>query len=215
LKADLPYLAGMNKTPRNVVFDIGNVLIKWDPRLLYRKMFATEAEIDHFLTTICPPEWNLEQDRGRAWADAEALLIAKHPAFAEPIRAWRARWHETIPGAIEGTVQILERLKSDNVPLYAITNFAGDTFEEAKLRFPFLATSFIDIVVSAHEKLLKPDPAIYRVLLARNSLEAKDCIFIDDSKANIAAANALGFTGLLFETPEKLSADLAALKFSV
>jgi 2-haloacid dehalogenase len=205
----------MTKAPQIVVFDIGNVLINWDPRLLYRKMFATEAEVDHFLTEICPPEWNLEQDRGREWRVAEELLVAKHPAYAEPIRAWRARWHEMVPGAIDGTVAILEKLKQSGVPLYAITNFASDTFKEAQARFPFLATSFIDIVISGQEKLIKPDAAIYQMLLKRNQLKASDCVFIDDSHKNVAAANALGITGLLFESPEKFRADLAALGFCV
>jgi 2-haloacid dehalogenase len=205
----------MTKAPQIVVFDIGNVLINWDPRLLYRKLFATEAEVDHFLTTICPPEWNLEQDRGREWRFAEELLIAKHPAYAEPIRAWRARWHEMVPGAIDGTVEILKQLKQSGVPLYAITNFASDTFKEAQTRFPFLATSFMDIVISGQEKLLKPDAAIYQVLLKRNQLKASDCVFIDDSPKNVAAANSLGITGLLFESPEKFRADLSALGFRV
>jgi 2-haloacid dehalogenase len=194
--------------PLNVVFDIGNVLISWDPKILYRKIFATEREVENFLTHILPPEWNLEQDRGRSWETAEEIQIALHPEYADAIRAFRARWHETIPGAIEGTVTILEELKRANIPLYAVTNFARDTFKEAQKRFPFLANSFIDIVVSGEEKLIKPDPAIFQILLERNRLKAEDCVFIDDSLSNVSAATSLGFKALHFTSPESFRTDL-------
>jgi 2-haloacid dehalogenase len=195
----------------NVVFDIGNVLIAWDPKILYRKIFTTENEVEHFLTHILPPEWNLEQDRGRSWETAEEIQIALHPRYADAIRAFRSRWHETIPGAIDGTVRILEELKRANIPLYAITNFASDTFKEAQERFPFLANSFIDIVVSGEEKLIKPDQAIFHILLERNRLKANDCIFIDDSLANVRAAASVGFEALHFTTPENFRTDLLKL----
>jgi 2-haloacid dehalogenase len=201
--------------PTRVVFDIGNVLLHWDVRLLYRTIFPDPAVMEDFLTRVLPPEWNLEQDRGRSWAKAEAERIALFPEHAAAIRAFRARWHETIPGAIEGTVDILASLKQAGVPLYAITNFASDTFREAQARFPFLATSFIDIVISGDEKLIKPDPAIYRVLLARQSLDAADCVFIDDSLKNVEAAARLGFHALLFTTPERFAADLRGLGFRI
>jgi 2-haloacid dehalogenase len=199
--------------PTRVVFDIGNVLLHWDVRHLYRTIFPDAAVMVDFLTRVLPPEWNLEQDRGRGWREAEAERIAVFPEHADAIRAFRARWHETIPGAIDGTVDILRVLKQDGVPLYAITNFASDTFREAQRRFPFLAESFIDIVISGDERLIKPDPAIYNVLLDRQGLEAKDCVFIDDSPKNVDAAAKLGFHGLLFTTPERFAADLRGLGF--
>jgi 2-haloacid dehalogenase len=205
----------MLRKPTRVVFDIGNVLLDWEPRTLYRKIFATEAEVDAFLTNILPPEWNREQDRGRTWAEAEAHQIALFPQFSEEIRAFRARWHETVPGDIAGTVAILDELKMAGVPLYAITNFASDTFREAQQRFSYLADSFIDIVISGDEKVIKPDPAIYRILLERQGLNAADCVFIDDSKANVAAAAALGFHALLFTSPQQFAADLKRLGFVV
>ncbi len=201
--------------PTRVVFDIGNVLIHWDPRVLYRTIFATEEEVSDFLTRVLPPEWNLEQDRGRAWAEAEAERIALFPDHADNIRAFRARWRETVPHAIAGTVAILDRLKSDGVPLYAITNFASDTLAEAKVIYPFLATHFIDIVVSGDERLLKPDPAIFEVLLRRQKLAAEDCVFVDDSPKNVAAAAALGFHALHFTGPERFGEELRALGFKV
>jgi 2-haloacid dehalogenase len=201
--------------PTRVVFDLGNVLIHWDPKVLYRTIFASEDEVSHFLTHVLPPEWNLEQDRGRSWAEAEAERIALFPDHAENIRAFRARWRETVPHAIEGTVRILDSLKAGGVPLYAITNFASDTLAEAKTIYPFLVTHFIDIVVSGDEKLLKPDPAIFEVLLRRQKLDAADCVFVDDSPKNVAAAAALGFHALHFTGPEKFGEELRALGFRV
>jgi 2-haloacid dehalogenase len=201
--------------PTRVVFDIGNVLLHWDVRLLYRTIFPDPAVMEDFLTRVLPPEWNLEQDRGRSWADAEAERIALFPEHADAIRAFRARWHETVPHAIEGTVAILAALRRAGVSLYAITNFAPDTFREAQARYPFLAESFIDIVISGDERLIKPDPAIYKVLLDRQALDAADCVFIDDSRKNVDAAAKLGFHALLFTTPEQFAADLRGLGFSL
>jgi 2-haloacid dehalogenase len=203
------------KHPTRVVFDIGNVLVHWDPRRVYRTIFKTEAEVDDFLTRVLPPEWNLEQDRGRSWKEAEDIQIALFPDYADAIRAFRARWIETVPNAIAGTVAILEKLKAGGVPLYAITNFASDTLVEAKTLYPFLATSFIDMVVSGDEKLIKPDPAIYHVLLNRQKLQAEDCVFIDDSMKNVEAAAKLGIHALHFTTPEVFAKDLRALGFDV
>jgi 2-haloacid dehalogenase len=201
------------RRPNRVVFDIGNVLIHWDVRLLYRKIFVDQDRMEDFLTRVLPPEWNLEQDRGRAWAEAETERIAAHPEFESEIRAFRARWHETVPGEIVGTVAILAGLKTNGVPLYAITNFAADTFAEAQARFPFLADSFIDIVVSGVERVVKPDPRIYRILLDRQGLDAADCAFIDDSVKNVEAAASLGFHALHFHGPDRLAAELRALGF--
>ncbi len=203
------------REPTRVVFDVGNVLLHWDVRALYRTVFDDEAEMQDFLTRILPPEWNLEQDRGRSWAEAEALQIARFPEHERNIRAFRARWRETITGEIEGTVAILRRLREKGVPLYAITNFAADTFVEAQERFPFLKDSFIDIVVSGVEQVIKPDPRIYKILLERQNLTAADCVFIDDSEKNVRGAADVGYHALHFTTPEKFAADLTALGFDV
>jgi 2-haloacid dehalogenase len=201
--------------PTRVVFDVGNVLLHWDVRALYRKRFETEAAMEDFLTRVLPPHWNLEQDRGRGWKEAEDLQIAMFPEHEDHIRAFRASWHDTVTGEISGTVDILRRLKAGGVPLYAITNFAADTFREAQARFPFLAESFIDIVVSGDEKVIKPDPAIYRILLDRQGLAAEDCVFIDDSAANVRGAADVGYRALLFTSPEQFAADLRGLGFDV
>ncbi len=192
-----------------VVFDVGNVLIRWDPNRLYARLFPDPAKRDWFLETICTEDWNREMDRGRPFAEGIAELVARHPEWEAEIRAWDENWHEMVPGEIPGTVAILERLRALGVPDYSITNFSREKFAEARERFPFLK-GFRDTVVSAHEKLLKPDPAIYRVLLERNRLDPAACLFVDDSAANVAGARAVGMAAVVFTTPERFAADLTA-----
>jgi 2-haloacid dehalogenase len=193
-----------------VVWDVGNVLIRWDPRFLYRQLFAAEAEMERFLAEICTDAWNVEQDRGRSWAEAIAERVALFPAQAAMIRAYSERWHDMVPGAVEGTPEILEALRAAGVPLYAITNFSAEKFTEAQSRFAFLR-GFRDVVVSAQERLLKPDPAIYRVLLQRNGLDASRCLFIDDSEKNVRGAEAVGMRAHFFRDAPTLAAELARL----
>jgi 2-haloacid dehalogenase len=200
----------MSRPVTTVVFDVGKVLIEWDPRHLYRKLFADEARMEWFLREVCPPAWNLEQDRGRPWAEAIAEATARHPSYAPQIAAYRARWHEMVPGAIDGTVALLEALRARGVKLFAITNFATDTFAEAQARFPFLA-DFDGIVVSGAEGLIKPDPAIFRLLAERHGLAVEECLFVDDVPANVEGARAVGMRAHHFVAPEALRAELEAL----
>jgi 2-haloacid dehalogenase len=194
----------------NIVFDIGMVLIAWDPRHLYRKIFDDEAKMEWFLANICTNLWNVEQDRGRSFSEAVKLATAAHPEHADEIAAYDERWAEMIPGVISGTVDILETLHQRDVPLYAITNWNQDKFRETKLRFPFL-NLFRDIVVSGDEKLIKPDPAIYQLCLKRNALTAGDCLFIDDSEKNVHGAEAVGMKAHHFTSPEGLKLELKRL----
>lgn len=191
----------------NIVFDIGNVLLHWDPKVLYRKIYETEEEVEWFFTHVCPPSWNLEQDRGRSFEDAIAEAASRHPDHADAISAYHHRWHETLTHVIEGTVEILEELHARGAPLYAITNWNQDKFRETKERYNFLSR-FRDIVVSGDERLIKPDPAIYRVLLDRNGLDASACLFIDDSPKNVAGAEAVGMKAHHFTSPEALRQHL-------
>ena len=195
----------------NIVFDLGNVLLKWDPRFLYTQYFNSEEEMEWFLAHVCNNEWNLEQDRGRSFADAVVELTKQFPEHAEVISAYDKRWHETLPHAIDGTVAIFEDLAKRNAPLYAITNWNGDKFRETKLRFPFL-NKFRDIVVSGDERLLKPDAAIYNVLLKRNNLKAENCFFIDDSLKNVLEAEAVGMKTHHFISPDGLRKAFVDLK---
>jgi 2-haloacid dehalogenase len=195
-----------------VIFDLGGVLIDWDPRHLYRRLFQDdEAEMERFLTEVCNPDWNKRQDAGRPFAEAEAALIEQFPEHEALIRAWRKGFQEMIPGALEEVVTILTELKERGVPLYALSNWSAETFAEMPARFPFLAW-FHDIVVSGHERVIKPDPQIYRILLERTGIAPKSAVFIDDSPPNAAAAEALGMRGLVFTTATQLRADLATLE---
>lgn len=189
------------------VFDLGMVLISWDPRHLYRKVFADEAKMEWFLAEVCSPAWNLEQDRGRSWEEAIAEAAARHPAWEHEIRLYRSRWLEMVPGAIAGSVCILEELHGRGVPLYAITNWNGETFRQTRERFPFLSL-FKDIVVSGDEKLLKPEPEIFHLLARRNGFDLKRSIFIDDSPKNVKGAEAVGMKGHHFTSPEALRSAL-------
>ena len=191
----------------NVVFDLGAVLIHWDPRHLYRQVFADEAQMEWFLAEVCHGAWNMEQDRGRSFDDGVKEATARHPAHAANIALFRDRWMEMVPGDVPGTVAILEDLHTRDVPLYAITNWNGDTFRATRKRFPFLGR-FRDIVVSGDEKLVKPDPAIYQLLASRNGLKLSDSLFIDDSLKNVTGAGNLGMQIHHFTTPENLRADL-------
>jgi len=193
-----------------VVFDVGNVLIRWDPRHLYRRLIPEEAAMERFLAEVCTEAWNLEQDRGRSWAEAIAERVPLFPQHEALIRAYAENWQEMVPGEVPGTVALLEALRGRGVPLYAITNFSAEKFAEAQARFAFLR-GFRDVVVSAHERLVKPDPAIYRVLLDRNGLAAARCLFIDDSEKNVRAAEAAGMQAHHFRDAAGLEAELRRL----
>jgi 2-haloacid dehalogenase len=194
------------RQPTKVVFDIGNVLLRWDPRNLYRNLFEDEAEMEWFLGNVCTPDWNLEQDRGRDWDEAVALLVEAHPTHESAICAFHERWPETVSGTFEQNVAVLMRLREAKVPNYCITNFSGPKFVLAQELFPFLA-GFDGVIVSGDERLLKPDPAIYHLLFDRYGLEPGDCVFIDDSRANIEMARDLGMHAIHYPNEQ---VDLAA-----
>ncbi|WP_193557276.1 HAD family hydrolase [Microvirga pakistanensis] len=203
------------RQPTSVVFDIGNVLLRWDPRHLYRTIFEDEAEMEWFLGNVCTPAWNVEQDRGRDWDEAVALLVTDHPQHESAIRAFHERWPETVSGTYEQNVALLLRLREAGVPNYSITNFSGPKFSQAKELFPFLA-GFDGVIVSGDERLLKPDPAIYHRLLDRYGLDAADCVFIDDSRANIETARAVGMHAIHYPDEQvDLAAELRRYGFPV
>lgn len=193
-----------------VIFDLGGVLLDWNPRYLYRKLIADEAACERFLTEVCHHDWNVRQDAGRSFAEAEAEAIARHPDKADLIRAWLRRFDEMIPHAIQGTVDILERLHARGIPLYALTNFSGETFRPTRTRFPFFQR-FRGIVVSGDEKMLKPEERIYRLLCERYGVDPKEAVFIDDSLKNAEGATAIGIHGIHFRGPDSLARDLAEI----
>lgn len=194
--------------PPVIVFDLGGVLIDWDPRHLYRKLFDQDATMEWFLDEVCHGAWNLEQDRGRSFADAIEEAVLRHPDQRALIEAYHLRWEEMLAGAIEDTVTILEELQSNGYELHALTNFSAETFPLARGRFGFLE-HFETILVSGEERLIKPDPRIFALLLERICHPAQACIFIDDNRNNVAAAATLGFDAILFEDPHDLRGELA------
>jgi 2-haloacid dehalogenase len=198
------------RAPSTVVFDVGGVLIDWNPRYLYRKLLPDDPAVERFLNEVCTPEWNGEQDRGRPWAEAVAHLAVRFPEHAALISAYDARWGEMVAGAFDDSVAVLGELRSAGVPLYALTNFSTDKFRQARERFEFL-NWFDGIVVSGEERLVKPDPRIYQVLLDRYGLRVESTVYLDDAPANVAAARALGMVGLHFTGAARLRSDLARL----
>ena len=192
-----------------VVFDFGGVLLDWDPRHLYQKIFADPTEMEWFLANVCTGDWNEAQDKGRPWPEAEAEAMARHPKYTAQIRAFRARWIEMVASPIHGTVEVLETIAARGVPLYAITNFAADTLREARAKYVFFH-HFHGIVVSGEVGILKPDAAIFQRLAADYKLDLTTCLFIDDVPKNVAGARAAGMAAVRFENPQKLRTDLAA-----
>ena len=198
-----------------VIFDLGNVLIQWDPRHLFRKIFGSDdVAMEHFLSVVCTPEWNEEQDRGRLWQDAVAEAVARHPQHESNINAYFDRWSEMIPGEVEGTVKILEQLRGLNLRLLALTNWSAETFHFAEARFPFLDW-FEGIVVSGRERIIKPDPAIFKLIIERYHLHAEKTVFIDDNVRNVEAAEREGLHGVHFQSADELVAQLRALRISL
>ncbi len=156
--------------PTAVVFDLGGVLIDWDPRHLYRQMFADPQEMEVFLRDIVSPDWNAEQDAGRTWAEATALLIDQYPDHEELIRVYAERWQDMLAGPIAGSVAVLAQVRDQGTPIYALTNWSAETFPRARALFPFLDW-FRGIVVSGDEGIRKPDPEIWRRLIDRYQLD--------------------------------------------
>jgi len=193
----------------NIIFDFGRVLVDWNPRHLYRDYFASEDEMEHFLHTICTDEWNVEQDRGRSLAEGTRILQEKFPKYHSLIEIYYGKWEVMLKSDISGTVSLLYRLK-EKYGIYGLTNWSAETITIAYARYPFFK-DFDGIVVSAEEKVTKPDQRIYQILLERYHLTAESCLFIDDSLKNVVAARDLGMPAIHFISPEQLEADLIAL----
>ncbi|WP_095165264.1 HAD family phosphatase [Pseudomonas sp. Irchel 3H3] len=194
-----------------VVFDLGNVLIRWNPRNLYRKLFGDDEQaMETFLSEVCSTDWNERQDAGRSWQEAIDEAIARHPTHETLIRAYRERWEEMLGGALEETVEILEELHAKQVRLLALTNWSAETFPIALERFAFL-DKFEGILVSGAEGIIKPAPQIFQLLKSRYQFEGHHAVFIDDHAPNIEGARREGFNALQFSNAGQLRKDLAAL----
>jgi len=197
------------------VFDLGGVLIDWNPRYLYRKLFnGDDSAMEHFLATICTPSWNRQQDAGRSFAEGCALLKTVHPDAAYLIDAWFERYGEMLAGPIQGTVDVLCDLRAQGVPLYALSNWSAETFPFALKRFEFLKW-FKGIMLSGEVGLVKPDTKIYDLFLKTFAINPASAVYIDDLGPNVEGAAASGMHGILFTDPVALRADLSNGLFSL
>jgi 2-haloacid dehalogenase len=197
--------------PSAIIFDIGGVLLDWNARHLYEKLFDNPAEMDRFLTEIDFQSWNLELDRGSfTFAENVAALSHKFPHYANLIRAFDERWAETISGPIQATIEILQTLKEQGYGLYGLTNWSAEKYEITRHKYPFFGL-FDDIVVSGMVKLVKPDPRIFALALEKARRPAAECVLIDDSETNVTAACHLGLKTIHFKSAEQLETELSHL----
>jgi 2-haloacid dehalogenase len=198
----------MLATIHAIIFDFGGVLINWDPHKLYDPYFNNDRQaIDRFLAEINFSEWNLAQDKGYPFAQAVLELSARFPQYAELIHAYDEQWEESITGTVPGTVEILQRLKAAGFQLYGLTNWSAEKFSLVRPRYRVFDL-FEDIIVSGDVKLIKPDPAIFKLLLDRINRQPEECLLVDDSQINVAAARRLGFSAIHFVSPMQLRSTL-------
>jgi 2-haloacid dehalogenase/putative hydrolase of the HAD superfamily len=189
--------------PRALLWDVGNVIVRWDPRTLYAKIFKEPADLDRFLLHVGTLDWHAATDRGVTFADNIAALSAEHPHHTEHIAAWWDRWSEMFSGTIPQTESVIEDLAARGVPQFGLTNMSSESWPGVRAMSPAFR-HFRDTVVSAEEGVIKPDPRIYQIALERTGLAPGDLLFVDDSAANIAAAAAMGFHTHHFTDPAAL-----------
>ncbi len=195
---------------KNIVFDFGGVLIDWNPRYLYRQIFSNEAEMEMFLRDVCPMSWNLTLDIGKPFAEGVKERQALYPQYIREIEMYDSRWIEMIHGSIPENVELLKELQAKGYPTYGLSNWSEEKFSQVYPRFDFLH-HFEGMVISGYEHALKPEPLLYQILLKRYSLQAEECVFIDDNPDNIATAARLGFATILCQNPTQVRVELEAI----
>ena len=203
----------MNTTIDTIVFDLGGVLVDWNPEYVYRTVFkGNEEKINWFLTNVCSPEWNIAQDGGRTIAEAEVIKIAEFPEYKKEIRLFYAEWEHMFSGPIQKNVAIFEQLKaSGNYKIYGLTNWSAEKWDKALELFPFF-NNFDGVVVSGQEKCRKPFPEIYKILLNRYSITPEKAIFIDDNSDNVLAAKALNMNGIHYKNHTQFMEELSTFQ---
>lgn len=194
----------------SIIFDLGGVLVDWNPRHLYRRYFDSDAAAESFLSEIGFAEWNLQQDRGRPFEAGVAELSSRFPQYAGLIRAYKDSWEDSLAGAIPGSVRILQQLREVGYSVYGLSNWSAETFPIARAKFDFLAL-FDNIVISGSVGMAKPEPGIFKLLLQKIGRTPGECLFIDDGRPNVDAARRLGLTGIYFTGPEQLGRELSEL----
>ncbi len=202
----------MTSPIKAVIFDFGNVLLEWNPRLVYKRFFPNDPErIERFLTEVNFADWNLQQDKGRPFTEGIAILSGQFPHYSHLIQAYHDHWIDSVGGSITGTVYILKQLKQAGYSLYGLSNWSAETFPHAREKYDFFDL-FDDIVLSGEVGHIKPDPEIFQILLAKIGKPAEQCLFIDDALPNIRQAQKMGFATIHFQSPEQLEAILRDLK---
>lgn len=195
-----------------IIFDFGNVLLEWDPRNVYQRYFPNDPErMEHFLKEVDFMEWNLQQDKGRPFAEGVAVLSEQFPQHSHLIQAYHDHWIDSVGDSITGTVEILKQLKHAGYPLYGLSNWSAETFPYAREKYDFFDL-FDDMLISGDVGHVKPDPKIFQILLDKIGRPAQECLLIDDSLPNIEQAEKMGFAVIHFQSPEQLAATLQDLK---
>ena len=194
-----------------VIFDLGNVLIDWNPRYLYRKLFQTDEEVEWFLGNICDDDWNLKHDSGQLFSKGILEKSKEFPDYFELINAWYQRWEEMLGGPIDASVKVLSELKDKGILLYVLSNWSAETYPIAEERFDFLRW-FDGKIISGEAGIVKPDHEIYKLLIKKYDINPQNTIFIDDKEENVKAAELLGIKGIHFQNATKLRQDLQMLK---
>jgi 2-haloacid dehalogenase len=199
-----------SQRPSTAVFDLGGVLIDWNPRYLYRKLLHDEAAVDRFLSTVCTQAWNEMQDAGRSFAEGCELLKQAHPQHSELIDAWFSRYEEMLGGAIEGSVAILAELRAKRLRLFALSTWSAETFPFASRRFEFLRW-FQGVLLSGEAKLVKPDPRFFQMLFEKYGVNPEEAVYVDDHLRNVERARELGMQGIHFTSAAALRGELERL----
>lgn len=196
---------------KNIIFDFGGVLMDWNPRYFFRTHFNDDEKMEYFLTQVAHNEWNAEQDRGRTLKEGTEFLVAQHPDWEAEIRAYYDNWTTMLRADIPQNVEVLRKLEHTDYQLFGLTNWSNETFPYALENYDFFKIFDGKIVVSGDEKLIKPDPKIWELLLSRYNISAEESVFIDDNEANIAAAKALGFLTVHIKPETDLESELKNL----
>jgi 2-haloacid dehalogenase len=195
-----------------IIFDFGNVLLEWNPRYVYQRYFPNDPEaIERFLKEVNFVDWNLQQDKGRPFAEGVAILSEKFPHYAQLIQAYHQNWTDSIGAAYDGTIEILKQLKQAGYPLYGLSNWSAETFPFAREKYDFFDL-LDDFVLSGEVGHVKPDPEIFHIMLKKIGKPAEECLFIDDSLTNINQAQKMGFATIHFQSPEQLRIALRELQ---
>lgn len=202
----------MTQTIEAIIFDFGNVLLEWDPRHVYRRFFPDDEDaMENFLREVNFMEWNAQQDKGRSFTDGVAELSRQFPQYTDLIHAYYENWKDSIGNHLEGTVEIMKRLKAAGYPLYGLSNWSAETFPLMRDKFDFFDL-LDDIVISGEVGMIKPEPEIFEHMLERIGKAAGTCIFIDDAAANVAQAQKMGFATIHFHSPAQLEIELHRMR---